>query len=96
MLRALSPSPSVAEGCRKGLEHGLSHRYGKEGGVRQLGKKCTKGALRRCDQVVLGSYADARDSNCTCEGEEVGRWMEYGERRTTVMWVMLMVFLSTS
>ena len=52
MLAALSPSPSVAERCRRGLEHGHSHRYGKEGGVRELGKKCTKGALRRCDHMA--------------------------------------------
>lgn len=47
--------------------------------MRQLGKKCTKGALRRCDQVVLRSCAGARGSNCTRRGR--GRQMDGARRK---------------
>lgn len=47
--------------------------------VRQFGKKCTRGALRRCDQVLLRSCVGARGSDSTCRGR--GRWQMDGAWR---------------
>lgn len=36
--------------------------------MRELGTKCTEGALRRCDRAALRGCAGTRGSNCSCRG----------------------------